>query len=449
MPRRPRPRTIAIGALFVLLAAAPFVPRGGGDHGVIAPSGERPHFVPRAAEAAGYSKVTPAMRAEIARVVAATPRALPRISAGRVPTGVIDGLVKCADLEGQRYCLGQGWTTETEQQVQARVAADVAPLTGRRAIQAQKVRNTGDLSERAGLTRLARMSPAARAQAETKELTQAARAVAKVWLIRHEIQGVPLPAGFLAEHPEARVSVRAAGRVGTNALAAPAAPSTSPTVLPVGAGTPTTPAPITAPAPVTTPTAPAVPTAYPVKAKVLKNKQTAEQVRTYWCGPTSMQMITWGWKQRDKGAAHWAKKLRTTTAGTAITDMVRVVNSSTGWDKPTYAGPYTVLDMRNFTSAQFFALMQKHIAQYRAPVILHPLLLTRYFPYLDHNGGGHFQVGRGYKTNKHGQQMVGYFEPWNQQRFHPSEPFIARVQWAPADRELASIKANSLHNIGV
>jgi hypothetical protein len=93
--------------------------------------------------------------------------------------------------------------------------------------------------------------------------------------------------------------------------------------------------------------------------------------------------------------------------------------------------------------------MQKHIAQYRAPVILHPLLLTRYFPYLDHNGGGHFQVGRGYKTNKHGTQMVGYFEPWNQQRFHPSEPFIARVQWAPASRELAAIKANSLHNIGV
>lgn len=445
--RRPRPRTIAIGALFVLLAAAPFVPHGGGDHGAISPSGDRPHYVPRAAEAAGYSTVTPAMRAEIARVVESTPRTLPRISAGRVPTGVVDGLVKCADLEGQRYCLGQGWTTETEQQVQARVAADLAPLTGRRATRAKKVRNTGDLSERADLKRLARMSAAARAKAETKELTRAARAVAKVWLIRHEIQGVPLPADFLAQHPEARVSVRAAGRVGTNAVAAPAAPSASPTVLPVGAGTPTTTAPTTAAAPVTT-SAPA-PAAYPVKAKIMRNKQTAEQIRTYWCGPTSMQMITWGWKQKDKGAAHWAKKLRTTTAGTAITDMVRVVNSSTGWDKPTYAGPYTVLDMRSFTSAQFFALMQKHIAQYRAPVILHPLLLTRYFPYLDHNGGGHFQVGRGYKTNKHGQRMVGYFEPWNQQRFHPSEPFIARVQWAPADRELASIKANSLHNIGV
>ncbi|HVX53025.1 C39 family peptidase [Nocardioides sp.] len=457
MRRRPRPRTIAIGALIVLLAAAPFVPRGGGDHGVISPSGDRPHYVPRAAEAAGYSKVTPAMKAEIARVVDSTPRTLPRMAAGRIPTGVVDGLVKCADFDGQRYCLGQGWTTETEQQVQARVAADVAPLTGRRATKAKKARNTGDLSETAELKRLARMSPAARAKAETKELTQAARAVAKVWLIRHEIQGVPLPADFLAEHPEARTTASsAAGRVDTNAVAAPAAatPSVSPTVLPVGAGAPTTAAPTTtAPAPVTAtttaPAAPSVPTTYPVKAKILKNKQTAEQIRTYWCGPTSMQMITWGWKQKDKGAAHWAKKLGTTTAGTAITSMVRVVNNSTGWDKPTYAGPYTVLDVKSFTSAQFFALMQKHIAQYRAPVILHPLLLTRYFPYLDHNGGGHFQVGRGYKTNKHGTQMVGYFEPWNQQRFHPSEPFIARVQWAPASRELAAIKANSLHNIGV
>jgi hypothetical protein len=158
-------------------------------------------------------------------------------------------------------------------------------------------------------------------------------------------------------------------------------------------------------------------------------------------------MIAWGWKQKDKGAAHWAAKLGTTSAGTAISQMVRVTNNNTGWDK--LAGPYVMLDLKSFTTAQFWALLQKHIATYKAPIILHPQLLTRYFPYLDHSGSGHFQVGRGYKTTKAGVQEIGYFEPWNQQRFHPSEPYISRVQWLPADRELGAIKSNAFHNIGV
>ena len=32
----------------------------------------------------------------------------------------------------------------------------------------------------------------------------AARSVAKVWVLRHAIQGVPLPDDFLERHPEAR-----------------------------------------------------------------------------------------------------------------------------------------------------------------------------------------------------------------------------------------------------
>jgi hypothetical protein len=162
-----------------------------------------------------------------------------------------------------------------------------------------------------------------------------------------------------------------------------------------------------------------------------------------------MQMITWGWKQKDRGAAHWASKLHTTTGGTAITDMVRVVNRSTGWDDAAHAGTYVVLDVRGWSTAQFYALMQKHIAQYRAPVILHPLLSTRYFPYLPYSGSGHYQVGRGYRTTADGVKEIGYFEPWNPQRFHPSVPYVSRVQWLPVSNVLAANKANSLHNIGL
>ena len=41
--------------------------------------------------------------------------------------------------------------------------------------------------------------------------------------------------------------------------------------------------------------------------------------------------------------------------------------------------------------------MARHIVDYRAPVVLHPILLARYYPYLDDDGSGHFQVGRGYQ----------------------------------------------------
>lgn len=440
---RPRPRTIAVGTLVLLLAAAPFIPRGNDDNGAIRPSVDRPTFAPREATAVGYGAVTPAMRQQIDRVVATT-ASLPQ-QHGRLSPRAATTLTQCADLDGQTYCLGEGWTDETPASVQARVATEVAPLAGRRTPH-KKLRQTGDLSTKNALERLAKMSPKKRAKAERQELTQAARSVAKVWMIRNEIQGVPLPAGFLAAHPEARVTV-GAGRVAA-AVATPVAkptPSKTPTARPT-TGTVATVATSKAPSAGVS-IAASVPAKYPVKAKVLKNKQTAEQIRTYWCGPTSMQMIAWGWKQKDKGAAHYAAKLGTTSAGTAISDMVRVTNNNTGWDN--LAGPYITLDVKNFTTAQFWALLQKHIAQYKAPIILHPQLLTRYFPYLDHSGSGHFQVGRGYRTTTTHVQEIGYYEPWNQQRFHPSEPYISRVQWLPVDRELGAIKANAFHNIGV
>ena len=85
--------------------------------------------------------------------------------------------------------------------------------------------------------------------AERAELTMAARSVAKVWLLRHEIEGVPLPSGFLAEHPEARVQVSARQ----------ALPTSTPTpTVPPPAPTPTSTVPINpitaAPTPTTVPT---------------------------------------------------------------------------------------------------------------------------------------------------------------------------------------------------
>src|SRR4051794_11403919 len=205
VPRRPL--VIAVGALAVLLALTPFVPRGQHGDGSLRPAGDGKVGALRPADTAGFSALTPAMQAEIDRVVGAD-RALGRVSGKQSPDQLARDLVRCADFEGQRYCLGTGWTEDTEEQVQARAATSARQVAVRRA--GSTPDNTGDLDARALLGRRASMSPAARAEADRAELTMAARSVAKVWLLRHEVEGVPLPAGFLAEHPEARAVVPAA-----------------------------------------------------------------------------------------------------------------------------------------------------------------------------------------------------------------------------------------------
>lgn len=423
-----RPRTLAIaaaGSLAVLLALTPLIPRGTDDDGSILPSGGgKGGLQPRPAETAGASRITPDMRAEIDRVVDQG-RAVGRVSGKAGLANLVDDAVRCADFEGQRYCLGVGWTDQTQAQVQARMRT-AARISARGTGQ---VTETGDLDADATVERFARMSPTARADAERAELEDAARSVAKVWLLRHEIQGVPLPADFLAEHPEAAVST-------TDAAKAGAKPSAS---APAATATPAT----------TSTTKTKTHRDYPRRSTILDPAKVSEQHMSYWCGPTSMQMIAWNWAGKARSQAHWASMLGTTTSGTSITDMVRVTNQRTGWDRPSRAGRYIVLDIGDWSYAQWMLLMMRHIHDYRAPVILHPILLKRYYPYLDDDASGHYQVGRGYSKNGKKPALLGYFEPWNQQRFDPSEPYISRVQWRQAYKSYRANQAHYAHNLGV
>jgi Peptidase_C39 like family len=408
-----RARWISLGVLVLLLALLPFAPGGGGDDGAIRTAGDAPRQAPLAA---GYGRVTPAFRRTIDRVVTAA-RVTGRVSPHAPVRALVDDLVHCATFEGQRYCLGEGWTDRTQNQVRTRTAAIAAREAARPAL----ATTTGDLSELDALRQLAAMTPRARAAAQRAELRQAARSVAKVWLIRHQIEGVPLPDRFFLRHPEVRPASSIAGSDGK--LAAPPVQNARSRRKSWRD--------------------------YPKKGVVLNRHHVRQQKRTYWCGPTSMQMITWGWSGNRRTQRHWARKLGTTTSGTAITSMVHVVNRYTGWDKASYAGPYITLDISDWSFREWMLLMARHTVDYRAPVILHPVLLTQYYPYLDHDGSGHFQVGRGYR--KHGDKtpLLGYFEPWNQQRFHPDEPFIPRVQWRNAYKSYRANQAHFQHNLGV
>lgn len=422
--RRPgRAVAAGLGALVLLVAGAPLLPDG--NHADPAIRTEAAGGL-RTSGTAGPGAVTPAMQAEIDRVVREGMDS--RVPAGASTRSLATAAARCATFDGQRYCLGTGWTTSTEREVAARMATSTP--AGRE--------RTGDLDPATALRQQARMTPVARAAAERLELTAAAKSVAKVWLLRHEIQGVPLPADFAERHPEALLSTQARDTTTTTS-------GTTDT-----SGTTTTTATTTA----TTAVAPAAPTPktaadYPETFQILKQKQVRPQQRYYWCGPGAMQMIAWGWDGSRRNQAHWAGELGTTSAGTSITAMVKTVNESTGWGGADYAGEYIVLDIGDFTFKQWYLLMMKHVHDYRAPVVLHPILLKQYYPYLDDDASGHFQVGRGFDQNPGGRPQLGYFEPWDQSKFDPSEPRIARTQWQNAYKSYRANKAHFQHNVGV
>jgi hypothetical protein len=382
------PATIAAAVLALTLATGPLLPDGDDDQGTITPSGEA---TSAPYNGSGRGEVTPEMQAEIDRVLAegaSLDRAQGRTSLARAS-------VRCATFEGQRYCLGFGWTNQSRETLAARMTSP--PTFGRE--------STGDLDADGLLARASSRNAVARTEAERAELTAAAQSVGKVWMLRHEIQGVPLPDGFAERHPEvAATDVQARGGFGES---------------------------------------------YPTKSKILTSKVAQAQNQTYWCGPATMQAIGWGSQGKRKNQAYWARRLHTTSAGTAITDMVRVVNNKTDYDDAAHAGPYVVLDISDFTFKEWYRLMMRHIHDYQAPVVLHPVLLKQYYPYLDDDASGHFQVGRGFDQDPGGNRKIGYFEPWDQSRFDPSEPAIGRVQWRNAYRSYRANLDHFQHNIGV
>jgi hypothetical protein len=411
--RRPgRAVAAGLGALVLLVAGAPLLPDGATPDAALTPQGAS--TVLRTSGTAGPGVVTPEMQAEIDRVVREGLGA--RVSAASSARTLADSAARCATFDGQRYCLGTGWTTSSEREVAARLARGTTPGRER----------TGDLDPAAALRQQARLSPRARAAAERAELTAAARSVAKVWLLRHEIQGVPLPDDFAQRHPEALASTQARDTTTTETTTETTTQATLPTA-----------------------SKPKKAADYPESFQILKQKQVRPQQRYYWCGPAAAQMIGWGWSGSRRGQAYWADELGTTTAGTAITDMVRVVNETTGWGGEDYAGEYIVLDIGDFSFKQWYLLMMRHVHDYRAPVVLHPVLLKQYFPYLDDDASGHFQVGRGFDQNPGGRPKIGYFEPWDQSKFDPSEPRIARTQWQNAYKSYRANQAHFQHNVGV
>ena len=130
--------------------------------------------------------------------------------------------------------------------------------------------------------------------------------------------------------------------------------------------------------------------------------------------------------------------------------MVRVVNGSTGWDRTEYAGDYIVLDISDWSYKKWLLLQMRHIDDYRAPVVLHPILLQEVLPLPRRRRLRATSRSAAATTSAASKPaQLGYFEPWNQQRFDPSEPYIARVQWRSAYKSFRANQAHPHQNIGV
>src|SRR3954451_21160804 len=151
----------ALGVLVLLLSLLPFIPRGVDHVNAIRTTGDR---TAAGSLRAGVGRLTPASRRTIDHVVGAggTTQLLSSKAGART---VVDTVVRCATFDGQRYCLGSGWTDRTEAAARKGLLAALRHQpSGRTA-----VTPTGDLSAYAALVQRARMNPAARAAAERAE----------------------------------------------------------------------------------------------------------------------------------------------------------------------------------------------------------------------------------------------------------------------------------------
>ena len=186
------------------------------------------------------------------------------------------------------------------------------------------------------LARARSRTSTARTEAERAELTMAARSVGKVWMLRHEIQGVPLPEDFAAAPPRGH-----GGHRGTRRL-----------------------------------------------RRVLPGAFQDPQQQG---GPGPEHRPTGAARRRCRPSAGARRRSgRTSPTGPAASARPRPAPRSPTWcawstTRPTttrtpHAGPYVVLDISDFTFKQWYRLMMRHVHDYKAPVVLHPVAAQAVLP---------------------------------------------------------------------
>ncbi|MBP2352267.1 hypothetical protein JOF29_003350 [Kribbella aluminosa] len=367
-------------------------------------------------------------------------------------------MLRCFKLETENYCLGLGFVSKVPTGAQRHALIEQPSLRAADEASAEQDIATGDLTPAAFVAQRAALPKSQRVTAELDEMQAAWNGRDKARDLRElAASNTPHPNPITNPQPTASTSAQPSdagspqptdGATGeatpTPATALTAPPGSTPTGTPTGGSTstPTRTVP-TVGTSTPVPTTPAAPVVVPASAYIMKGYQTSQE-KGYWCGPATFQSIDWADDNQKDTQASWAKDLGSTTGGTAISAMVQQTNLKTGWPKT--AGSYIVQSVSTWNTQTFFAVHQKHLGVYKAPVIEHVQLLKRYFPYLAFNHSGHYQVGRGY-DKKNG--TIAIFEVFNERRFNSRGNVTDGPRNIPASALFNATLANSFQNLGL
>ncbi|GAA2825126.1 hypothetical protein [Kribbella solani] len=346
-------------------------------------------------------------------------------------------MLRCFKLDTENYCLGLGFVDKVPTGAQRHALMSQPDPRAADEMNAEQDIPTGDLTAAAFVAQRAALPKSSRVAVELDEMRAAWNGREKARELREIAEAntpppnpEPAPAGSPAQTPGATPGPTSAP-TRTAPTVGPSSPKPTAPTTPVGTSTPAG------------PQTPAAPLAAPSSAYIMKGYQTSQE-KGYWCGPATFQSIDWADDKQKDTQASWAKDLGSTTGGTAISAMVQQTNLKTGWPKS--AGTYIVQNVSGWNAQTFFAVHQKHLGVYKAPVIEHVQLLKRYFPYLAFNHSGHYQVGRGYnKANG----TIAIFEVFNERRFNSRGNVTDGPKNIPASALFNATLANSFQNIGL
>lgn len=338
------------------------------------------------------------------RATAPTRQQLRRASAA----DLVKHLVRCVDLDGETFCLNLGFVDQSPAAVQRRVIS---------AMRSSPVSQTGAMSMRQLLKIRAKLTPQERQEAEVTEVKRAVRSLGKIKWLGYVGKGKAPPESLFERYPKLdAVRRRAIARGGARRMARVARGRS-------------------------------------VSHKIMRNSDARRQVRSYWCGPATMQMIDGGDDRHFESQLSWAHDLNTEAHGaTAINDINFQINHKTRWDNR--ARRYRRVSVAGWSPDRFYRTVTHQTGFLGAPWVQHPSLDERWHAYLSaesHDYGGHFQVGRGYaRRARDGQRFAHILEPFNE----PDWTRYTKRTWGPRRIKLgnalrANWDNNAFQNIGL
>lgn len=319
--------------------------------------------------------------AAVAQVVAGSPTAEGLATATELE--LLEQLVRCVDLAGKDYCLHAGFVDDADD------PALWADLERRMAAPASA---TGDMTLSQRLQQVAALSAEDRQRLEVAEVERAAAAAVEASSMSANTAGEAS-----AQGPQS----------GWLTLSPPVDDTD-------GVGT----------------------------YKILSKDSARKQIKDYYCGPATLQMIDGADDGGFESQPSWAADLGTESVGaTWIGDMVYQINAKTDWD--TVAGSFAIRDISSWDKERYWTHITAQLAS-GAPYVEHPSLHNNYYPYLSTPGGygGHFQVGRGFQREADDTRYIHIFEPYNE----PDWTSYTTTTWGPRRSTLHKVFNANLAN---